>query len=86
MEIKMQHVKVNVDKVLAGINRSFVQATAGLGSNAKGTKLYQYQVDYCYIVNEINRGPSCMVQKYLSDLDDLIDDIRSQREANRQSE
>ena len=40
--------------------------------NAKGTKLYKFQVDFCYLIDEITRGPMYIVPKRIQATNALI--------------
>lgn len=42
-------------------------------SNAKGTTLYQYQVDFAYLINEIYNQPNYILPKFISQVHDLLD-------------
>jgi hypothetical protein len=73
---------IDVEQVVNYLNRSFATAVqkAGpvLGSkNTKGTDLYTYQVDFTYLVDEIQRGPVYIVPKLIADANELIDRITS---------
>lgn len=40
--------------------------------NEKGTLLYNLQVDFSYIINEIQKGPTFFIPKLLSDYQQLL--------------
>ena len=68
--------QINRDQVIKYLNHAFSKATQQFGSkNVKGTDLYDHQVDYCYLVDEIKRGPSYMVPKVIAEANRLIDSI-----------
>lgn len=80
-----QQKKINVDQVISYLNHAFSKAaqtatmTKGFGSkNHKGTKLYKYQVEYCYLVNEIQRGPRYIVPKLITQANELIDKLANE--------
>lgn len=59
----------------------FNNATSGMGRDAvKGTKLYTYQVDFAYFLNEIQRGATYIIPKVIADCNDFINGIM---EANK---
>ena len=43
--------------------------------NRKGTELYQAQVDFCYLINDIQRGPAYLVPKAIAAANELIDSM-----------
>lgn len=70
-----QQKKINVDQVVNYLNHAFSKAIqrSNLGpSNHKGTKLYDYQVDFCYLIHEIQKGPSYIVPKKITEANELI--------------
>ena len=68
--------KIDVNQVVSYLNHAFTNAIRGRGSNnTKGTKLYEYQTEFCYLINEIQRGPSYIVPKIIQDANELIDTI-----------
>ena len=70
--------KIDTDQVISYLNYSFSKATAHLGSkNQKGTDLYGYQVEFCYLVDEIKRGPKYTIPKLISEANELIEKVAS---------
>ncbi|MCB1711397.1 MAG: hypothetical protein KDH96_02595 [Candidatus Riesia sp.] len=58
------------------LSYEFREKTKKLGNkNEKGTKLYELQVEFSHILNEIQRGPSFFIPKLLSDYQNLIKKI-----------
>ncbi len=50
-----------------------------LGSrNTKGTKRYEYEVEFCYITNEIERGVEHARSKMFERANNLINDLLGQ--------
>ena len=45
--------------------------------NSRGTKLHHYQTEFCYLINEIQRGYEFMFSKYVSDANKLIVEIKN---------
>jgi hypothetical protein len=67
---------INRDQVVKYLNHAFSRATQRFGSkNVVGTELYNHQVNYCYLINEIKLGPSYMVPKIIAEANRLIDGI-----------
>lgn len=74
--------KINIDQVVAYLNSTFNKASAKLatrlasaGKNARntaGTPLYNFQVDFAYLIDNIQRSPSYIVPKYIQDANDLV--------------
>lgn len=77
-----QQKKINVDQVVNYLNHAFSKAVqkSGLDSkNTKGTKLYDYQVDFCHLINDIERGPQYIVPKKITDANELIARLEKER-------
>ena len=71
--------KINIDQVVSYLNHAFSKAIQGLGNkNVKGTKLYDYQVEFCYTIDEITRGPKYIVPKVIAQANELIEKIASE--------
>ena len=77
--------KINVDNVVRYLNRAFAEAmhnaSAKIGSKAlrtvsKGktntTSLYDYQVNFCYLIDDIQRGPRYIAPKKIQEANELI--------------
>lgn len=78
--------KVNIEQVLNYLQHSFsraaTKAAPKIGSKAirfvnehnkiETTRLYDYQIEFCYLVNEIQRGPTYIIPKIIQDTNDLI--------------
>ncbi len=71
--------KINVEKVVKYLNHTFSKAqqqAINTGSkNGKGTKLYDFQVEFCYLIDHIERGPAYLVSKKISEANDLIEKL-----------
>lgn len=59
----------NANRVVSFLNHSFGEAAAHL---RRSDKLIGIQREYCYLVDEIQRGPICMAQKRISEANDFI--------------
>lgn len=69
--------KINVEQVVTYLSHAFSRAqqkaSQAIGNrNYKGTKLYHYQVDFCYLIDEIQRGPVYILPKVIQDANQLI--------------
>ena len=68
------------NQTIAYLNYAFKQAidkaSPVLGrDNTVGTKLYEYQVDFSYIINDIVNGPQCLEPKEIVKAHKLIQEI-----------
>ena len=79
---------INKDRVLEYLSKAFHSATQRAvrarilnRDNGKGSDLYIMQVDFCYMQDDIMRGPSYIVPKRISEANELIDSIVKQVEA-----
>jgi len=87
--------KINLPQVVNYLNHAFAKAMSkaipALGNKAtrtvfddgqvETTALYEYQVDFCYLVDEIQRGPTYIIPKVIQDANDLI--ARLEREGSQ---
>jgi hypothetical protein len=69
---------VNTDQTIRFLNHAFGKAQAkaigGSGyKNTKGTQLYDYQVDFCYLIDDIQRGSKYIAPKKISEANNLIE-------------
>jgi hypothetical protein len=80
---KIEQKEVNIDQVVRYLTYTFDKATQKMGKAMRykdpetksivKTLAYQYQVDFCYLINEIQMGPKCLIQKAISDCNELIE-------------
>lgn len=84
MRPEREHKKkaINVDQTVRYLNHAFGKAQSKAISqtgnkNVKGTPLYKFQVEFCYLINEIQRGPSYIAPKKISEANDLIEALES---------
>lgn len=71
---------INIDQVVSYLSHSFAETAEeifGRQRPIKGDVLYNYQVSFCYLTNEIQRGPRYMLPKVISRANDLIARMRS---------
>lgn len=77
---------IDVGQVTSYLSHSFAKTCeevfGGRGGAVSGTELYDAQVDFCYLIDEIQRGPRYMLPKVISKANDLIAGIRAKAETN----
>lgn len=81
--------KINVEQVVSYLNHAFSRAQQKVlpvigNRNVQGTKLYDYQVDFCYLIDEIQRGPVYILPKVIQDANQLI--VNLERETTSSTE
>jgi hypothetical protein len=69
--------KINTEQVVSYLSHAFVRAMQkaahSIGNrNHKGTCLYRYQTEFCYLVDEIQRGPEYILPKVIQDANQMI--------------
>lgn len=74
---KPEEKKINTDQVCQYLSHAFGKASQKVGymlgnRNHKGTKLYDYQVEFCYMIDDIQRGPAYILPKVIQDANQLI--------------
>lgn len=70
---------INVKQVLEYLTHTFEEATRGLGPKSKavkGSKLYELQVEFAYLIDEIERGPTYMLPMVIQQANDLIEQAK----------
>ena len=73
--------KIDTNRVVEYLERAFATALfkagdrLGTRDNTKGSVLYQYQVDFCYLVDEIQRGPVYNASKAIQEANQLIEQL-----------
>jgi hypothetical protein len=75
---------INVDQVVSYLSYSFgskIESVFGptkpaKKGNDKSRALYWYQVEFCYLVDDIQRGPVYLVPKIISEANEFIANIR----------
>lgn len=67
---------INIEQVVSYLNHSFAEKSRevfGPKPNAvKGTAAYAAQVQHCYFIDEIQRGPTYMLPKVIGEANDHI--------------
>ena len=74
--------KIDIKQVVSYLNHTFysAQQESGLGSKCvRGTLLHTYQVDFCHMINTIQRGPSYIVPKTISAANELIEQLKQEK-------
>lgn len=76
--------RINIDQVVAYLNRAFSKAqliaiqNLKNVKNQKGTVLYEYQVEFSYLVDDIQRGPTYIAPKLIQKANELIEKLKSE--------
>jgi hypothetical protein len=73
--------RINIDQVVSYLSHAFSNAVQDFpqksvtkdGKYSKGTDLYKLQVDFCYLIDQIQRGPSYITPKAITECNELID-------------
>lgn len=66
----------NIDQTISYLRNAFTNATRNLGfKNHKGTNLYDYQVEFSWIMHEITNGSWYAIPDYVKKANELIDEI-----------
>lgn len=61
------------------MNRANWQAMTTLGfDNSRGTRLYEYQVEYCYMIDSIERDSRFVAGKLIPKVRELISNLRKE--------
>lgn len=67
-----------IERSVSVLNRAFRDAMeefkvrTGNTTNTKGTDLYNYQVEFSYIIDNIQRGPAFAAVSYIAEANELI--------------
>lgn len=77
---------INVETVVSYLNHSFAKKIEEVFGNkakaVKGTELYKAQVEFCYLIDEIQRGPSYILPKAISDANEFIASLERKEEVS----
>ena len=67
---------IDTNHVCQHLTWLFNNAISGMGRDAvKGTDLYNYQVEFSHLINEIQRGPTYIVPKVIANCNEFINKI-----------
>jgi hypothetical protein len=70
----------NVVQVVSYLSHRFANAIQNFpGKNVKGTPLYKCQVEFCYLIDEIQRGPVYITPKLITMCNEYIDDVAKKK-------
>jgi len=75
------------------LSHAFKQASQGMGKAIRSkegnkTTLYQLQVDFCYMIDEIQRGPTYIVPMIVTECNEMIAkiaELKAQQNAEAQA-
>lgn len=84
--------EINTNEVANYLNRAFakaaskaaekISAKAVRAKNVKGifetTPMYDYQVDFCYLIDNIQRSPGYIIPKYIQQANELISKLEAE--------
>ena len=71
--------EINRDQVVKYLNHAFAKAVQPFGSkNVQGTDLHGFQVEFAYLIDGIQRSPSYIVSKIITEANRLIESIDAQ--------
>lgn len=70
---------IDISNVVYQLNNAFASATSHFNPNKnyKGTDLYNFQVDFSWLIHEITNGPQCFIWKNVDDVNALIEKVKS---------
>lgn len=63
---------VDVNRVVAHLSRNFRAAITRLDSKSDADKIKRHQIDFSYMIDEIQRGPAYLAPKVIADANELI--------------
>lgn len=70
---------IDIEQVTGYLNRAFSDATTHFNESAvkdpdtkQASRLYRYQVNFSYLINEIQNGPIYIVPMRIQECNDLI--------------
>lgn len=73
--------EINLEQVVTYLTNAFGRASRHLGfKNQLGTDLYDHQVEFMYMIDDIKRGPGYIVPKRIAEANQLIDNITKHSE------
>lgn len=69
----------DISQIVRYLTSTLNQALSGqdrpVRTKAGPNNTYIIQTEFAYLLNEIMQGPKCMVQKYIADCNDFIDQV-----------
>ncbi len=87
---RRERKQIDVHQVLDYLNRAFDKASEPFGPRSKavrkgpgkkpgppvGSALYEHQIEFCYLIDDIERGPKYMRPKAIQFANDLINSMK----------
>jgi len=75
-------LEIEIDQAVSHLNFLFGKAqqrftSSRPSSNVVGTELYTYQVEFCYKIDDIQRGPRYIIPKRIQEAHELIKDLNT---------
>lgn len=83
-EQRRDNKQIDVKQVVDYLNGAFSKASEPFGPRSKavvGTALYQHQVDFAYLIDDIERGPAYIRAKKIQEANDLIAQMSAEAES-----
>lgn len=92
-EGKEKETVLDVKQIVDFLNHAFRQATQGMGKATRSkdgmkSQMYQWQVEFCYMIDDILRGPTYIVPKIVTECNELIakiSELKAQATAEAQA-
>jgi hypothetical protein len=81
---KQEKQELDIPQIVTFLNHAFAKATQGMGRAARTvhkdltvtkTALYQLQVDFCYLIDDIQRSPLYIVPKLVAEANETIEKL-----------
>ena len=76
----MTQVNESADRIIRSLKHHFQEAIEALRMSRKMGSQKDYEVDFCYAIDGIERDAACNQQRYISEAKKIIDEVY--REAN----
>lgn len=84
---RTERAEINTEQVIRYLNHAFASATQGMGKATRSvvkkkvvtTPLYDCQVKFAHMVNDIGRGPKYLIPKVIADSNEFIREITEAR-------
>lgn len=87
MAYQKEKPEINTDQVIRYLNHAFASATQGIGKATRTmvkrkvvtTLLYDLQVKFAYMINDIGNGPKYLIPKVIAEANEFIREINEIR-------
>jgi hypothetical protein len=78
---EQQTKQIDTTQVVKYLNFAFAKAAQAkfpneVGRVSRNSILYQYQVDFSYLIDEIERGPVYIISRVITDANTLIETMK----------